>query len=169
MGSAVSVSGLIEGELSTLSDRRVIEHIRRLLVRPELQMRQWAYGAPDTVYPCWLVLAHGASNTGIAHCELGFGPRAPWGLLFLDGTAVQMAMGEDSAWFRRFLDAYFESAASSELPIWRVFQQDGSDFPGTPISAEGAWDATWAEVMRLRTEQPDVRFNCWQSVYSPAP
>lgn len=74
-----------------------------------------------------------------------------------------MSMGMDSGWFEHFLDAYFESPASADLPIWRVFQ--GHAFPGTPISEEGGWEETWAKVMRLREEQPGQRFNCWQSVY----
>jgi len=154
----------IDEELAQLSDRRVIEHIRSLLVAPSPQMRAWDYGAAGDVYPCWLVLAQRCQNTGIAYCGRGFGPRTPWGLLPLEGTR-HMSMGMDCAWFGRFLDAYFESPASTELPIWRVFRHEGTDFPGAPISDEDSWDATCEKVMRLRREQPDVRFDCWQSVY----
>jgi hypothetical protein len=59
----------------------------------------------------------------------------PWGLLFLEGTD-HMSMGMDSGWFEHFLEAYFESQASSEVPIWRVFQHQGTDFPGKAITAE---------------------------------
>jgi hypothetical protein len=154
----------IEEELATLNDRRVIAQIRGLMVAPALQMRAWDYGAAGDAHLCWLVLAQKSQNTGIAYCESGFGPRTPWGLLSLEGTE-HMSMGMDSGWFDGFLDAYFESPASSELPIWRVFRHDGNDFPGAPITEEDSWEATWAKVMRLRSEQPDVRFNCWQSVY----
>jgi len=34
-----------------------------------------------------------------------------------------------------------------------------------PITDEDGWDSTWENVMRLRSEQPHVRFECWQSVY----
>jgi len=127
-------------------------------------MRAWDYGEPDEVYPCWLLLAEKSSNTGIAYCEFGFGPTRPWGLLFLEGK--YMSMGMDSGWFDRFLDAYFESMSATNLPIWRVFEQNGSDFPGKPISVEGTWEATWDVVMRLRSERPQLGFNCWQSVYT---
>jgi hypothetical protein len=162
---AVSINALIDRELQKLSDRRVVDHVRSLLITPRVETRAWDYGKPDDAYPCWIVLAHKRSNTGIAYSEFGFGPANPWGLLFLEGSE-HMSMGMDSGWFVHFLDAYFDSAASSDLPIWRVFQ--GRDFPGTPISAEGGWDETWAKVMRLRSEQPDDRFNCWQSVYISA-
>ena len=161
--TANTVTTLIEHELDKVSDRRVLDHVRSLLIPPQLQMRPWDYGAADDAYPCWLAFADRPSNTGIAYCEFGFGPTRPWGLLSLEGNA--MSMGMDSGWFAHFLDAYFESSAT-DLPIWRVFQ--GRDFPGTPISDEGGWEKTWAEVMRLRDEQPDQRFNCWQSVYVSA-
>jgi hypothetical protein len=131
--SPATVSALIEDELAKLGDRRVVEHIRGLLIPPQLQTRSWDYGAPGDTYPCWLVLAHRASNTGMAYSEFGFGPEMPWGLLFLD---EHTSMGMDSGWFAHFLDAYFDSMASSELPIWRVFQHQGGDFPGTPITGE---------------------------------
>jgi hypothetical protein len=121
----------IEEELATLNDRRVIAQIRSLMVAPVPQMRAWDYGAAGDAYPCWLVLAQKSQNTGIACCESGFGPRMPSGLLSLEGTE-HMSMGMDSGWFDRFLDAYFESPASSELPIWRVFRREGNDFPWCP-------------------------------------
>jgi hypothetical protein len=161
--SADSVIALVEDELAKLDDRRVVGHIRGLLVTPELQMRAWDYGAPNTSYPCWLVLAHKASNTGIAYSEFGFGPAMPWGLLFLHG-AEHMSMGMDSGWYQRFLGAYFESMAASDLPIWRVFRHQGN-FPGIPITDESTWSTTWAEVERLRSEHPAFRYDCWQSVY----
>ena len=159
--TATSLAALIEGELSALNDPRVINHIRRLLVPPEPQMRPWDYGTPGEAYPCWLVLADSSSNAGIAYCEYGFGPSALWGLISVRGK--YMSMGMDSGWFKRFLDAYFESAPSTDLPIWRVFE-GGS--PATPITVEDTWDATWAAVMRLRKEKPQLQFNCGQSVYT---
>jgi len=163
--TAESVNALVDSELGRLRDQRVVAHIRSLLVTPRAQQRAWDYGEPGQSYPCWLVLAHRPSNTGIAYCEHGFGPKMPWGLLTLEGTE-HMSMGMDSGWFDRFPDAYFESHASADLPIWRVFECNGVEFPGTPITAEGAWDATWAEVKRLRSERPGLRYNCWQSVYA---
>lgn len=160
--NAASLRALVENELSTIEDQRVINHIRGLLVPPEPQMRAWDYGAPGETYPCWIVLQEKSSNTAIAYCESGFGPGMPWGLLFLEGDE-HMSMGMDSGWFDRFVDTYFESPPSTKLPIWRVFE---GDHPGTPITDEGTWDATWAEVTRLRGERPQLRFNIGQSVYA---
>jgi hypothetical protein len=162
--SARFVTALVERELATLRDRRVVDHIRGLLITPECQMRAWDYGRAGEAFPCWFVLAHKASNTGIAYCEYGFGPSMPWGLLFLEGTQ-HMSMGMDSSWFQHFLEAYFESRASSEIAIWRVFQHQGTDFPGKPISEESTWESTWAEVERLRGSKSEFRYDCWQSIY----
>ena len=162
--SATHLIELIEAELIELNDARVAAHIRSLLVSPTPHSRGWDYGAEDEAYPCWSVLEHKASNTGIAYCEHGFGPNHPWGLVFLSGTE-HMSMGMDSGWFSRFLVAYFESRAASELPIWRVFQHRDDAFPGVPISSEGPWESTWAEVERLRTLYPNNRYHCNQSIY----
>jgi hypothetical protein len=47
---------LIEGELATLSDDRVIAHIRSMLIEPYVLLRYWDYGEPGQQYPCWMVL-----------------------------------------------------------------------------------------------------------------
>lgn len=155
---------LVEAELAGLTDSRVIAHLRGLLVPPAPVMRDWDYGEEGEAYPCWSVLEHPASNTGISYCESGFGPRSPWGLVVLSGTQ-HMSIGMDAGWFRRLLGAYFESQAATELPIWRVFQ-DGPDEPsGRLLTAEGAWESTWAEVMRLRSLHPGNRYHCRQFVY----
>jgi hypothetical protein len=157
--SATSLGAIVEGELATVRDNRVVTHVRSLLVPPAVEMRAWDYAATKTTYPCWIVLAHPPSNTGIAYCEFGFGPRSPWGLRFLEGTE-HMSMGMDSGWYGLFLDAYFESKAATELPIWRVFQDLGQGSPRVAITPHDTWDAAWAIVMRLRAEQPKSRFDC---------
>jgi hypothetical protein len=161
--TAASLDALIEAELSALTDERVVHHVRSLLVAPQPQSRQWDYGAPDAAFPCWVVLVHKASDTGIAYSEFGFGPRLPWGLLSLG--VGHLSMGMDSSWFRCFLDAYFDSFASTELPIWRVFERSSEAYPGNPITVESDWDTTWREVERLRGAFPGRRFACSQSIY----
>jgi len=162
--SPATIGAALERELAGLKDARVISHIRSLLVPPKCEMRAWDYGKPGEHFPCWLVLKHAASNTGIAYCEHGFGPTMPWGLLFLSGQ--HMSMGMDSGWYERFLEAYFESQIAPELPIWRVFQHHGTDYPGRAITSEGSWDDTWSVVMRLRGTNDGFRYDCCQSVYS---
>jgi len=142
----------------------VLEHVRALLIEPMCQLRAWDYGAVGDAYPCWLTLAHRPSNVGIAYCESGFGPRNPWGLLFIDGTE-HMSMGIDSGWYSRFLQAYFESPAATELPIWRVFESRAPASLGVAITDEDTWENTWSEVYRLRHANPQLRYDCSQSVY----
>ncbi len=164
--TAPQIIQLVQAELSALTDPRVINHIRALLVPPEPRMRAWDYGAVGEAYPCWSVLNHPASNTGIAYCESGFGPRTPWGLVFLEGTE-HMSMGMDSGWFAHFLQAYFDSMVSTELPIWRVFRTEAAAFPGVAITEEAGWDATWKEVERMRSTDPGSRYHCSQCLYVP--
>jgi hypothetical protein len=149
-------------EMALLSDVRVIAHIRSLLVAPVCLLRAWDYGTTDQSFPCWSVLELESSNTGIAYCENGYGPAQPWGLVALTGQ--HMSMGVDSAWFPRFLDAYFDSAAA-DLPIWRVYQSSGDHALRTPISPEGTWDETWTQVEHLRAARPQYRYDCDQSIY----
>ena len=153
---------IVERELAALSDERVRRHIRALLVAPESQMRPWDYGAPGAAYACWIVLSHQPSNTGIAYSEYGFGPKTPWGLVSLDDNG---SMGSDAGWFGHFVDAYFDSRASTELPIWQVFRRRPGEPNGESISDEGSWDATWEAVMCLRSNEDGSIYECNQSIY----
>jgi hypothetical protein len=123
----------VERELSTLHDPRVTDQIRNLLVKPEAIVRDWDYGEPGEAYVCWSVLDHPPSNSGIAFCEEGFGPRAPWGLVTLGGPPFT-SIGMDCFWLTSFLTAFFESKAACELPIWQVFRQVGKGYPGIPVT-----------------------------------
>jgi hypothetical protein len=155
---AETLKGLIDRELKPLSDARVLSHIRGLLVEPEIVYRNWDYGKPGEKYPCWGVLEHTASNTGVAYCEYGFGPRCPWGLVSLLQDEKQGSMGMDSGWFSSFLDAYFESFAPADLPIWRVFKL-GPSWPGEAMTGEDTWDASWERVEEFRKADPASRYS----------
>jgi hypothetical protein len=60
-------------------------------------------------YPCWTVLEHVPSNTGIAYCAEGFGPTDPWSLVHLTGP--HMSIGMDSGWYVSLEGAMRESKA----------------------------------------------------------
>lgn len=90
-------------------------------VAPSVEMRDWDYGESGQKYPCWLVWRNEEANTGIAYCELGFGPGDPWGLLFLRGE--YMSMGMDSGWFMRLEDALRNS------PGWEGQDPHGFEIP----------------------------------------
>jgi hypothetical protein len=161
---ALTLKALIDEELKHLSDARVLAHIRSLLVEPSVVLRDWDYDEPIEQYPCWAVLNHDPSNTGIAYCENGFGPRRPWGLVALKAdTAKDMSMGMDSGWFSTLLDAYFDSYASADLPIWRVFKASAAGIP-EPITAEDTWDATWEQVNEFRKSDSTSRYDCSHSI-----
>lgn len=155
---AQTLKTLIAGELEYLSDDRVKEHIRRLLVDPEPVLRDWDYGKPGEQYLCWTVLVD--DDTGIAYCEGGFGPRNPWGLVFLGSEDVKhSSMGMDSGWFSTFLEAFFNSFAATELPIWRVFRTTGPSIRHA-ITDEGTWEATWKQIAACRQADPASRYDC---------
>ena len=107
--STIQIATLVRKEIADISDRVLREALEKLLVDPYCTERAWDYGDEGQTYPCWIVLEHPASNTGIAYCAEGFGPSDPWGLVFLSGE--HMSIGMDSAWFANLEDAFRESAA----------------------------------------------------------
>ena len=156
--TAAILKRLIAKELEHVADERVRAHVRSLLVEPAPILRGWAYGEPGEQYACWGVLNHERSDTGIAYCEEGFGPERPWGLVWLSG-GDRMSIGMDSGWYGTFMDAYFESFAPTDLPIWRIFKTD-QETGRAPISAEQEWVAAWEEIERLRARDPETRYDC---------
>lgn len=149
----------VDRELDQVSDVRILSHVRALRVEPKEVLRKWDYGRPEEKYICWSVLEHYKSNTSIAHCENGFGPKCPWGLVCLKGSDQEMSMGMDSGWFPTFLEAYFESFASADLPIWRVIKTDTSG-SRHPITRENTWEETWERISELRKADPKSRYDC---------
>jgi hypothetical protein len=111
---------LVRDELTGVTDPKVRAKIEDFLVEPYCVFRDWDYGEPGTQFPCWTVLEHPASNTGIAYCEEGFGPANPWGLVFLLGE--YLSIGMDAAWFAYLEDAFRDSHAweDENPPGWEV-------------------------------------------------
>jgi len=103
------VTELVERELAVIHDQALLDLIRRLRVEPYPLERTWDYGAPGQRYVCWTVLEHEPTNTGIAYCDAGFGPKHAWGLVFLSGP--HMSIGMDSSWFGSLESAVRESMA----------------------------------------------------------
>lgn len=161
---AQKLTAMIDGEIAQLSDSRVVAYIQALRYGPTVSMREWDYGREDEQYPCWTVLSHPSSNTGIAYCEHGFGPRSPWGLVFLESEEGRTSVGMDCLWYTTFLQAFFESQAATDLRIWRVFRTEGTTGQRQAISDESDWDATWAKVRTLRESDPANEYNCSTSI-----
>lgn len=114
------VAQLVAQQLRAIAQPELLALAQSLLVEPRLESRPWDYGAQNQEFPCWVVLEHLPSNTGIAYCAQGFGPSNPWGLLFLSGE--HLSMGMDSAWFASLEDALRNCAA------W-----NGDDPPGYEV------------------------------------
>ncbi|MGJ4883650.1 MULTISPECIES: hypothetical protein [unclassified Bradyrhizobium] len=157
------LESLIEGELAELSDKRVLSHIRGMLVAPHMVLRDWDYGQPGEQYPCWFVLRDAQSGAEIAYCEHGFGPGCPWGLVSSAHEPEFRHMGMDSGWFTSFLDAFFDSFACVALLIWKVINID-ADGTRTCLTAEGAWESTWQRVYELRNHDPSGRYECGHDI-----
>lgn len=145
---------LIEKELQGISDTRVVAHIRAMLVEPSILLEDWADREVELQYSTWLLLKDPNSVVEIVYREW---PKFPWGL-----TGVSNGKRQSPDWFRTFLDPFFESLASVELPIWRVFRIE-PDKTRTPITEPGAWDATWAQVYELRKSDPKA-YECGHSI-----
>lgn len=97
------IEKLVQRELRKIEQPELLELAQSLLISPRCELREWDYGEAGMSHPCWLVLEHRPSNTGIVFCSAGFGPAYPWGLLFLSGE--HMSMGMDSGWFASLEDA----------------------------------------------------------------
>lgn len=153
---------LVDRELECLSDARVLAHIRSLLAIQNPVLRNWDYGERGERHSCWPVLDDPGSNSSITYCESGFGPRNPWGLVWLGGDKP-MSMGMDCNWYPTFLDAYFESLAATALPIWRVFEVKSSGVRA-PVTDESSWDVAWERVAAFRKHDLLLRYACGHSV-----
>lgn len=108
ISSASDVDRLFEKEVARITQPDLLELIKRLRVPTRREERPWNYGKGDEAYPCWIVLDHPGSNTCIAYCEQGFGPRSPWGLLFIKN---HLSIGMDSGWFASLEEAVRDSMA----------------------------------------------------------
>jgi hypothetical protein len=157
------LEALIESELARVSDARVVQHIRGMLVEPHIVPLNWDYGEPGQQYSCWFVLQDPQSGGEIAYCEYGFGPRCPRGLVSSADEEHRRHMGMDSGWFTTFLDAFFDSFACVELPIWRIIKVK-ADGTRTQLTDEDGWDATWRRISELRTHDPTGRYDCGHSI-----
>jgi hypothetical protein len=70
----------------------------------------------------------------------------------------------DCSWYATFLQAFFESQAATDLPIWCVFKTEGTAGKMEAITDEGEWDATWAKVMALRESDRANQYHCLTSI-----
>jgi hypothetical protein len=93
----------LERELASVSDPALRAKVEGLLVEPTLLRCSWDYGAQGETFSCWKVAESADQPVGVFHCENGFGPECPWGLMWLNETLP--SMGPDSGWFPTFCEA----------------------------------------------------------------
>jgi hypothetical protein len=104
-----AVAALVADELGRMGAAPVAAELRTHLVSPRRCTLAWDYG-PETEYPGFVVAEFAESGTGIAFSEYGFGPSAPWILIFLDHPGF----GMDSSAYRRLEGAFRGSMAWDE-------------------------------------------------------
>ena len=81
---------LVVSELEQISDPLARDGLETVLIEPRQTLLIWDYGEPGETYPGWMVAEDHETNTGIAWCDQGFGPKNPWGLMSL--TDAHMGM-----------------------------------------------------------------------------
>lgn len=139
MKTADEITALVASELAAIADPLVREGLAAALVMPWKRQLEWDYGAPDEAYPGWIVAEDHETDTGIAWCDQGFGPKNPWGLVFLSHAS----MGMDSGWFAWLEEAFADSFAASPLEIWLVVRRDsggGEEIIAGPMDMHAAFD-----------------------------
>lgn len=159
---ATTLKKMLRDELQTLTDPRVLDNLAQRLCEPRIELFDWSYA--DAQYPCWIVLEDDPANsdTGIVYCEQGFGPRCPWGLMWLTPENGRREMGQDSDWYTSFLKAYWESRAPIALPIWRVFELNSNE----ALSGEMAWEKAWDMQKELQSRNETSRYYVRHEAYS---
>jgi len=88
------VGVLVEAEIARFSDPIRRQALRRILVAPRLESREWDYGSPGQRFDCWIVGEVPELDLKLAYCDEGFGPSDPWGAVF----ASESSIGMDSQW-----------------------------------------------------------------------
>lgn len=111
MVDEVKVQQRVDEQVARIADPKVVESLKKFLVAPRCEMRDWDYGEPGEQFPCWIVFEHATSNACIAYCEQGFGPVMPWGILLLRGN--NRSMGMDCNWSETLEEAFMCTRASN--------------------------------------------------------
>lgn len=152
------VRSLVEAELDRCHDIRVTDAIRARLVEPYVELRIWDYG-PERFLPCWIVARDPDVRTILAYCDQGFGPRMPWGMLWMHDPSLSledqpphMSMGQDCSWYSSLIEVFLESWMATRLPIWRIFRN--RDPHMRPLTPEMSHDEASSVAKRMNEEDP---------------
>ena len=161
--TSADIAVLINDDMSAMHDVRVVAYVGSLLITPPRPLLLgWVYGASEDVFEGFLVLDHPKSGTAIAYCQQGFGPATPWGLISTT-HGLPPSMGMSDGWYPRFVDAFFQSKASTDLEIWRVRERKPGKEPAW-ASDELSWNEAWKRVIALREAAPQCRYDCEHAI-----
>jgi hypothetical protein len=128
-----------------------LKHFSELEVEPEIGKLQWDYG--NEVFECFIVFKDIHTDTGIVYSEFGFGPKNPWGLVFLS----KMHSGMDSGWFSSLFECFMDTMAAGDLPIW-ILSKAGSGGDMTVIEKGITIDQAFSMRERFWANPQDRSF-----------
>jgi hypothetical protein len=102
---AEKLSELVKRELAGVSDARVVEHIRGLLVSPNTLLREWDYGPPGQQYPCWIndtevrIRQSAIANTALDRVARGVcSPLPIWRVFKAAGDGTRASLTDEGPW-----------------------------------------------------------------------
>jgi hypothetical protein len=139
MIDADRMAGLVTRELALIENPERREALRRLLVPPRLEERDWEYGAPGERYPFWVIAEAPDLGITLAYCEQGFGPESPWGFLVTDERETA-TLGMDSQW-NWYLEEAFVRSGLWKGPVKPGFEEAFHRPPEERFGGGGTRDA----------------------------
>ena len=163
MATPDELKQMIEAEVARLDHPLVVANVRELLVEPRAEQRLWGFGETDASCTCWVVLDHPAGSAGVGHCASGF-PGLPWGFLPFGKGRHARTMGTAETWHPTFLDAYFDTWAPANLPIWRV-AKDHPNGRREWLTEQSNWEDAWTRVRGFQFEDSEGDYTCATDVW----
>jgi hypothetical protein len=95
--SSAEVKQIVGEPVAPIADADLRDAAARVLIEPMLRDVPWDYGKERETFPCWIVGDLRPSLPYlIAHCDHGFGPEEPIGIIDADLSS----MGMDAQWFK---------------------------------------------------------------------
>lgn len=119
MANARDVHRFVAEQLALVQHPERRRALAALLVEPREEWREWDYGEPGEGFTYWVVGEAPERGVLLAYCDRGFGPVAPWGILFADMpgqvSPEPHTLGMDAQW-NWYLEEAFVRAGLWEEP-----------------------------------------------------
>jgi hypothetical protein len=120
---AEEIKNIVNTEMERIKDPVIYSALKSLLVFPIAHLRAWEWDSLQKEYQCWTVMEDKDSATGIVYSDFGFGPKKPWGLVFLS----ELNFGMNTGWFSNLEDTFCDSFTASSLPVWNVVKNNSDN------------------------------------------